>query len=233
MNDRYGRILGVALAVVAVGTLVALSPRVLSQGLRATNGSGETFLPLLFAGRNGGTPTPTVTPTATATPTPPACPVDDVTGSYLVETSNLEEDCPGGSVEPPEPATIEITQAGTALTLSSASGDATGTIDPQTGDFEVVATIDADANLCPFGCQNTTTGAFQLGQNPMVFAGSGELEIFGLLGGTFCTVTYELAGTRTGCADTQAASRSGAVSTAGRISGFHLSWTPEWAPRLP
>jgi hypothetical protein len=199
MRHHSKRLFLLLAALTATFMLMAWSPHALSQAPRAANDLGHTFLPLLLASLPTSTPTPTATPTPTSTPTPPACPLDDVTGSYLMETSNLEHNCPGGTVEPPPPATIEITQDGTALTLSSETGDATGTIDPHTGDFEVVVTIDAAPGLCPFGCQNTTTGTFLLGHEPMTFAGSGQLDIKGLLGGTLCSVTYDLDGTRTDC----------------------------------
>jgi len=141
------------------------------------------------------TPTPTATPTATATETP--CPVDDVSGSYDVQYSNVQHNCPF-SIPDPSPAIIEVIQSGTDLTLRSGAGDATGTIDPQTGDFQAVAS--STEPPCDYGCVITTTGAFSLGRNPMTIAGTGQLDLGSPFGGTLCTVTYDIEGTRTGCA---------------------------------
>lgn len=65
-------------------------------------------------------------------------PVDDVSGSYNGQYSNVRHNCPF-PIPDPSPAIIEVIQSRTDLTLCSGAGDATGTIDPQTGDFQVVA----------------------------------------------------------------------------------------------
>jgi len=196
----------------AAALLAPWAPRTASLARSAGEGMSGTFLPLLLFSSLASTPTPTPTsaPTPTPTPTtePPACPLHDVTGSYRVETSNLDSDCPGATIEPPPDSDVKIIQDGETLTLRSNAGDATGTIDSQTGDFEVVVIVEPSAELCLFGCVNTTTGTFRLGQDPMTFAGAGRLDVLGVLGGTLCSVTYDLDGTRTACADARTASRS-------------------------
>ncbi|HUW13666.1 MAG TPA: hypothetical protein VM537_28340 [Anaerolineae bacterium] len=211
------------------------------------------YLPLLFASSLIATPTatPTPLPTATFTPTPtptlspsptptptatsgtPTCPLDNVTGSYLVETTNLAHNCPGVTIDPVPPSTALILQDGTALTLQTDAGDAGGTIDPQTGDFQVSVTLEASAGLCPFGCVNTTDGSFDLTHNPVTFAGTGRLRIKGPLGGTYCSVTYDIAGTRTSCVTTSASSDTGAPSVGWPVTVSWLLPAPDPAWRLP
>jgi len=63
--------------------------------------------------------------------------------------------------------------------------------------------------MCPYGCRNTTTGTFHLGNNPMTFDGTGKFEFLDSSGGALCDVTYDISGTRTSCAT--------GASSAGRI----------------
>ena len=232
-----------------------------SLAQRTLDGATQTYLPLLFTSSLIATPTPTPTfaptpsptssptstptlaptptPTSTRTPTPtatsatPSCPLDNVTGSYIVETSNLQHNCPGATIDPIPPSIAQIVQDGTALAFHTEAGDATGTIDPQTGAFQVSVTLEASAGLCPFGCVNTTSGTFRLAQSPMTFTGAGRLRILGPFGGTYCSVTYDLAGTRTSCAETSTSGRADAVSGVWPAAVSWLVPDPARGWRLP
>lgn len=136
--------------------------------------------------------------------------VDDVSGFYEVQYSNIQHDCPFPISDPPLD-NIEIVQNETDLTLCSDAGDATGTIDPQTGAFQVVAT--STSPPCILGCVNATTGTFRLGQNPMTFTGTGQIDVLTIGGGVSCTVTYDVEGTRTSCAGAAITSSSTAIVT--------------------
>jgi len=235
---RYPRrLLWLLSSLIAVATLSVWGLHSVSLARQTLHGGTQTYLPLLFTSPPIATSTPTPTPTSTPMPTPtatlatPACPLDDVTGSYTVETSNLEHNCPGVSIEPPPPGTAQIVQDGTTLTFRSEAGDATGTINPQTGAFEVTVTLGASAELCPFGCVNTTSGSFDLARNPVTYTGAGRLRILGPFGVTICSVTYDLAGTRTGCDDTNLSSHPGAPS--GQAGLPWLALEPPPGRRLP
>ena len=191
-----------------VGICLAICmTRVSSLAQVSEDASSQIFLLLVLKHPLASTPMCTPTPAATRTPTPTAtataataetpCPADDVAGSYDVQYSNVRHNCPF-PIPDPSPAIIEVIQSRTDLTLRSGAGDATGTIDPQTGDFQVVASTTEPP--CDYGCVATTTGAFSLGRNPMTVAGTGQLDLGSPFGGTLCTVTYDIEGTRTGCA---------------------------------
>ena len=222
MHQYHKRAIALLIALLVGICLAICMAHVSSLAQVSEDASSRIFLPLVLKHPLISTPTCTPTPAATRTPTPTAtptatpaetpCPVDDVSGSYDVQYSNVQHNCPFPIPDPsPDNINIEIIQNETDLTLRSGAGDATGTIDPQTGDFQVVAT--STSPPCTFGCVNATTGTFRLGQNPMTFTGTGQIDVLTIGGGVFCTVTYDVEGTRTSCAGAAITSSSTAIVT--------------------
>lgn len=144
------------------------------------------------------TATSTATPSATPTETPVACPLDNVSGTYDALTSNFQHNCPIELPTPPPSSVVEVTQEGSQLTFTTPLGQATGTIDATSGAFEVIVTV-PPGNPCIWGCVSTTSGVFQLGQNPLPYAGQGRVDIKNAFGGVLCRATYNVAGSRTAC----------------------------------
>lgn len=141
------------------------------------------------------TQTPQVTPTPTITPTPTAttCPLDNVAGTYIVDSSNLQHNCP---VEPPVMLSgeLEITQQGSQLTVDLEGEEVVGTIDKDTGEFHIQTSVDTPPILVIY----TLEGVFALGQSPMTFdaLGTADIENFGI---PLCTATSDVTGERTSC----------------------------------
>ena len=144
------------------------------------------------------TATTTLTPTAAPTQTPAACPLDDVSGTYDALTSNFQHNCPIELPTPPPSSVVEVAQEGSQLTFTTPLGQATGTIDPLSGAFEVIVAV-PPGNPCIWGCVSTTSGVFQLGQYPLSYAGQGRVDIKNAFGGLLCRATYTVAGSRTAC----------------------------------
>jgi hypothetical protein len=143
------------------------------------------------------TPTPTATklPQATVTPSPTktACPLDNVTGTYNVESSNLVHNCPDA---PPVllSGDVAVAQDGSVLTIEVEGEDIVGTIDEHSGEFQIQTSV----NTPPFTVLYRLAGVFSLGQNPMMFDAVGTANI-DFLGAPFCSATSDVTGVRTSC----------------------------------
>jgi hypothetical protein len=112
----------------------------------------------------------------------------------------VSHDCPGGNPATPAPGNIGVIQNGTALTLRTVGGDATGSINPATGSFTAQGPLPTSAGCPSFAtCTNTTSGAFTVGQDPMSFTGTGRIDVF-VFGAPLCYLTYDTSGTRVSCA---------------------------------
>lgn len=187
------------------------------------------------------TPTATRPPTATPTRTPsptPTCSTQNVTGTYLSQASNIRYTpldpfgigcilLPTPTGDPP-PTPVEVVQNGSDLTFSTGFGEAQGTIDQRTGDFSVKITV-PPSTPCPYGCVNTTTGRFALGQNPMTYVGrqaqgqGGRIDYNGPSGSPVCRISYDVAGTRTRCPSTATLG-----DLLAREAADQLRWTAWW-----
>jgi len=137
--------------------------------------------------------TPSPTPTVTPSPTATTCPLDNVTGTYIVDSSNLQHNCP---VEPPVMLSgeLEITQQGSLLTVDLEGEEVVGTIDEDTGEFHIQTNVDTHPILVIY----TLEGVFTLGQSPITFTalGTADIENFGV---PLCTATSDVTGERTSC----------------------------------
>jgi hypothetical protein len=133
-----------------------------------------------------------------------------VTGTYLSQASNVRmtalitNGCalfPPPTGDPP-PTPVGVRQEGGTLYFETTIGQAQGVINERNGVFDVVVNV-PPSTPCPFGCSNTTSGQFILGQNPMVYVGvapaGGRIDIKGPTGAVICRVTYDVYGTRTSC----------------------------------
>ncbi|MCO6453214.1 MAG: hypothetical protein J5I90_20705 [Caldilineales bacterium] len=161
----------------------------------------KVYLPLLL--HSWPIPTPTPTPTATPSPTPsptpiptPAsCPLDNVTGVYLVQTSNTQHNCPLPINDMEGEGTV--IQTGDQLVLVFQDIATTGTINTTTGEFMVSADT-TSATL-------SATGVFGLGQNPMTVTGHAQLQL--RLGPATCIANFDLNGERQSCQTKASTSR--------------------------
>ncbi len=133
-------------------------------------------------------------PTPTPTPTPTPIPVN-VSGTYWVVNSNLVENCDGDWNLPPD-QDAEVVQDGTNLTITFRSGTTTGTIQPFTGAFRVEQAVTPTPGLCPYGCNRTTEGAFNLTATPLVFNAHTVFEVLTQQGTIYCTYAFDQTGTR-------------------------------------
>lgn len=159
----------------------------------------------VLATRTADEPTPTpeflvfvpviakqIPPTPTPTPTP--IPVN-VSGVYWVVNSNLDENCDGDWSLPPD-QDAEVAQEDTRLTISFRSGTTTGTIQPFTGAFRVEQTVAPTPGLCPYGCNRTTGGTFNLTVAPLTFNAYTVFEVLTQQGTVYCTYAFDQIGTR-------------------------------------
>lgn len=186
----------------------------------------EAYLPLIVGGGSAAPPTATATVTSTAsptvtasptgtasqtatatatatasptsTPTATACPANDVSGAYLANLTNPQDNCPGLDL-PPLQDIVVVSQDGGNLTWQVLGGEATGTIDQASGAFSLDLAIPPTDELCLFGCRGSLSGDFSLGQLPMTFSGDGRLNVLSPIGTVFCTATFDIAGTRQSC----------------------------------
>lgn len=185
--------LAVLLAIALVSTAV-----VAEQQIEAPRTTEPTYEYLLYAPLIAkslslavtSTPTPTPTPTPTATPVPV-----NVSGTYRVVSSNLEENC-DGDYTLPSVQDVQVEQNDTNLTMTFLSGTATGSIEPFTGVFRVVQTISSMPMQCPYGCNRTTQGIFNLTATPLTFNARTVFEVLTQQGTVYCTFAFDQAGTR-------------------------------------
>lgn len=197
MGFTQRRLVSVA-GVLALGVLLLIAQLgVSSYAQRSADAAHSLFLPLILG--DGGPPVPTPTPTATATPTAVPCPRDDVSGVYDSVYTDASDNCPPGFPDIPvtQSGTIEVLQTGNRLVFQSDSGEAEGTINTSTGRFQVSGST--TESPCISGCLLTTTGTFSLGVAPMTFTGRTEVDVLSPFGGTICTVTAHVEGTRVSC----------------------------------
>ncbi|MCX7707544.1 MAG: hypothetical protein N2204_06015, partial [Anaerolineae bacterium] len=119
----------------------------------------------------------------------------NVSGTYRVVSSNLEENC-DGDYTLPAAQDVQVVQNDTNLTMTFLSGTATGSIEPFTGVFRVTQTISSMPLQCPYGCNRTTQGTFNLTATPLTFNARTVFEVLTQQGTVYCTFAFDQAGTR-------------------------------------
>lgn len=176
-----GTIVLLAIALITTSVL-AERPAIMPQNAEPTP-EHQVYVPLIAKA-----PPPTPTPTPTPTPI-------NVSGTYWVVNSNLVENCDGDWNLPPD-QDAEVVQEDTRLTITFRSGTTTGAIQPFTGAFQVEQTVAPTPGLCPYGCNRTTEGTFNLTATPLTFNAHTVFEVLTQQGTVYCTYAFDQVGTR-------------------------------------
>jgi len=190
--------LGLAVLAVVIITIAVLMvasfgglPALATQPTEEPPPQYLTFLPLIARPHPQ---TATSTPTPTPSPTPTPIPVN-VSGTYYTVSSNVVENC-DGDYAAPAPTNVPVVQDGDQLTMTFPSGITTGTINTATGAFQVTQSIAPTRPLCPYGCNRTTSGTFNLTDTPLTFDAHTVFEVLSQQGTVYCAYAVDQRGTR-------------------------------------